>query len=129
MSEAFYGVNLHWGLGSTTVTVTNAVGVYQSANYSTPADKLETRDQRGIFNAVQYTNAVEKLSLEWLASDANSASGSAALAYPNVSTNCTITSDCQFSGSGWKCDDIQVRETNTANTIIAGQFTRYPRIS
>jgi hypothetical protein len=125
MSEAFYGVNLHWGLGPTLVTVTNAVGQYQSANYSTPADKLESRDQRGIFNQVQWTNAIEKLSLEWLVSDASTASGSAAFSYPNVSTAVSITTAAPFSGSGWKCDAIDLRETNTSNAIIAGQFTRY----
>ncbi len=123
--SSFYGINFHFGLGSTTVTVTNATGIYQDANYSTPLEKLETRDQRGNFNAVQYYNPTEKLSLSWLASDANTASGSAAITYPTVGSQVSVTSDSPFSGALWKTDAIEVHETNTSNTVINGQFTRY----
>jgi hypothetical protein len=126
MSDQFYGVNFHWGLGATTVTVTGATGIYHGLNYSTPTQKLETPDQRGKFIAVQYYNGVEKLTLEWLASDASAVSGSAVLTFPSVGTSCTVTSvDTQITGTGWKCDNIDVRETNTSNTVISGQFTRY----
>ena len=125
MADAYYGINLHWGLGSTAVTVTNATGVYQNANYSNPTEKAETRDQRGKFIAVQYYNTVEKLTLEWLASDASSASGSAAISYPSTGTQVGITSDGPFSGSLWKTDSVEIRETNITNTSITAQFTRY----
>lgn len=124
-ADQFYGVNFHWALGGTTITVTNATGVYQNARYSTPMDKLETKNQRGIFNGVQYINGVEKLTLEWLASDSSAASGSAAVTSPAVGTSVTITSDGAWTGTGWKVDSIDVGYTNTANTTVTGQFTRY----
>lgn len=124
-TATFYGINFHFGLGPTTVTVTNATGVYQSARYSTPMDKLETRDQRGQFIAVQYTNPIEKLTLEYLASDANTASGSAAITFPLAGTNVTITSDGPFTGANWKVDAPDLNETNTANSSITLNMTRY----
>ena len=125
MSSAYYGVNLFWGLGPTTVTVTNATGIYQDADYSTPVEKKEERDQRGAFIAVNYYNTIEKLSLTWLASDANSASGSAGISYPNVGTQVSITSAQPFSGSLWKVDSHSETSTNTSNMVVKCELTRY----
>lgn len=127
----FYGVNFHWGLGATTISVTNATGIYQSLGYSRPNDKLEQKDQRGQFCGVQYTNPVEKLTLEYLLSDANPASGSAVLtvgtAMPDTGTEVSITtSDTPISGAHWKVDAPDFRATNTSNAIISIQLTRYP---
>jgi hypothetical protein len=125
-TEIFNGVNLHWGLGSTTVTVTNAIGIYQDAGYNKKIEKNESRNQRGAFNGNTYFNDTEHLTLTWLASDANPASGSAAISSPGLGTSISITSDMPFSGSGWKVDDISAHATNTGNTTVTGQFTRYP---
>ena len=130
MSTTFYGVNFHWGLGATTVTVTNATGIYQNITYARPADKLETKDQRNNIIAVQYTNPVEKLTLEYLLSDANPATGSAALtigtSMPDTGTEVSITTaDTPISGAHWKVDAPDYRATNTSNASITLQLTRY----
>lgn len=49
MANAFteYGIDLHWGLGATAVTVTNAIGIFQSIENELKIDEQEIRDQRG----------------------------------------------------------------------------------
>jgi hypothetical protein len=128
-TQVFHGVNTHWGLGTTTVTVTNATGIYQSADYEAGMDESEARDQRGNAIGTAQYNYVESLTIEYLASDAQTASGSALIAKPDPGTLLTVVADNVISGSGWITKGTSTRQTNTAATVVSVKANRYPLIT
>lgn len=124
-----YGINLFWGLGPTTITVTNATGIYQSFDYNPKIDKQEVRDQRGTIATINYYNPYEEASVVYYASDANSASGSAVPTWPDRGTAVSIVASTALSGSGWKVDDISLSATNTDALKVTVKASRYLNIA
>ncbi len=132
-SQVYYGLNIGWGLGQTTLAVTNATGIFQSVEHDLKLDENEVRDQRG--NVVAWTgyNPSETVMLEYYVTDNSTASGSAT---PGINTNVpdrgskvTITSIGPVSGSSWIIQDSLIRSTNTEAIKVTLKGVRYPAIS
>ena len=133
-AQTYQGLNLFWGLGHTTFSVSNALGIFQSNEVDNKLDEVETRDQRG--NVVTWTgyNPTQEAMVEYYIGDNTSnASGSAAItlgtSVPDRGSLVTITTaDSIASGSNWIVKDALVRETNTDNAKCTLKLTRYPAV-
>ena len=134
-SQVYYGLNIAWGLGPTTVTITNASGLYQSLEHDLKLDENEIRDQRG--NVIVWTgyNPVEELTAEFYVSDLTAASsGSSAItlntSVPDRGQLVSITTaDSTASGSNWIVIDSLIRSTNTEAVKATVKLKRYPAIT
>ena len=114
-----HGVNLHFGLGNTTVTITNATGVYQAYDYTRTSEKRIDKDQRNNAVTVTYSNPTDTGTVTYLASDSvTPATGNATMTYPDVQSYASITCDSPMSGSNWMVDDVKFSATQDTNTRI-----------
>jgi len=136
MANAFteYGIDLHWGLGATAVTVTNAIGIFQSIENELKIDEQEIRDQRG--NVVTWIgyNPTQQATLEYYVADSGSTfSGSAPItintSVPDRASMVSIGADGPFSGSFWIVQNVLIREENTSATKVTLKCINYPQIT
>jgi len=128
-SQVFYGLNIAWGLGATPITISGVTGQYQSSDQELKLDENEVRDQRG--NVVAWTgyNPTEAVTLEYVATDASTASGSAVLTYPDRGAKITIGCDGPISGSGWIVQSTAIKKTNTDACKVTLKAIRYLAIT
>ena len=133
-AQVYYGLNIAWGLGNTSVTMSNASGIFQSIEHDLKLDENEVRDQRG--NVVAWTgyNPTEEATFEYYISDfASAASGSSAetlgTSVPDRGTKVSVTSTQLVSGSSWIIKDTLLRHTNTEAVKVTLKATRYPAIT
>ena len=127
--QTYYGLDIFWGLGPTQIAISGVTGIYQSADYEAKLDEAEIKDQRGNVVAWVGYNPTETLQLEYVASDASTASGSASLTYPDLSSKISITSDGAVSGSGWIVQSDVIKRTNTDACKVTLKCIRYLAIS
>ena len=127
--QTYYGLDIFWGLGPTNIAISGVTGIYQSSDYEAKLDETEIRDQRG--NVVTWVgyNPMETLQLEYVATDGSTASGSAAVTYPDRGTKISITSDTSCSGSGWIVQSDVIKRTNTDALKVTLKCVRYLAIS
>lgn len=130
-AQAYYGLNLSWGLGATSYSISGVSGQYQSSDHELKLDELEVRDQRGNVVAWVGYNPVSTVTLEWIASDTASAAGNAGITYPTQGSKITIGADAgdPVSGSGWIVQSIIVKKANTDACKLTAKAIRYLAIT
>lgn len=128
-AQTYYGLDIAWGLGATAVTIPNVNGIYQSIDHELKLDENELRDQRGNVVAWVGYNPTETATLEYIATDALVASGSAAVTYPDRGTKVSIAADGAISGSGWIVQSDVIKRTNTDAMKVTLKCIRYLGIS
>jgi len=128
-SQVYYGIDISWGLGGTTYAITNVSGIYQSSDHELKLDEAEIRDQRG--NVVSWVgyNPTEAATLEYIASDASAASGSATVTYPDRGSKVSITADGAISGSGWIVQSDVIKRVKDDVCKVTLKCIRYAGIS
>lgn len=130
-SQYFYGLNINWGLGATDYTISGVTGIYQSSDHELKVDESEIRDQRGNVVAWVGYNPVETVTLEYVAKDSGSASGSAGITYPTQGSKISIGADATdpVSGSGWIIQSAVIKKANTDACKVTLKGIRYLAIS
>jgi hypothetical protein len=129
IAQTYYGLDIAWGLGSSAVTITGVTGIYQSTDHELKLDENEIRDQRGNVVAWVGYNPTETATLEYVATDASPASGSATITYPDRGTKISIAADGAISGSGWIVQSDVIKRTNTDACKVTLKCIRYLAIA
>ena len=120
----FYGANINWAMGATTMSIAGVTGIYQSSDQELKMDEWTARDQRGSVSAFAGYNPYEEITIEYLASDGNSAAGNAAVTYIDRGVSFTLTADAPASGS-WIAQSVGFRRTNTDALKVTNKCIRY----
>jgi hypothetical protein len=130
-AQSYYGLNIAWGLGQTTYTVTNATGIFQSSDHTETAEEATVRDQRGNVVESAFFNPTGEATIEYIASDNGAAAGTAAITYPNQGTKVTIGSDATdpIAGTSWLVRNAVIRRINTDASKVTLSVVRYLAIS
>ena len=125
--HAASGVNLRWGLGSSSITVTGATGTFQSIDYDENVEKNELRDQRGTVAAVVFYNPTATATIEYIVSDGSSVNGTATITKPDQGTNVTVTSAAgdSVAGTNWLVESTTQKEMNTDAVKVTLKLIRY----
>lgn len=126
-AQTYYGLNVAWGLGQTAYTVTNATGIFQSSDHTETAEEATVRDQRGNVVEVSFFNPTGESTIEFIASDAGAAAGTAVISYPNQGTKVTVTADAAdpITGTNWLVRNAVTRRINTDATKVTLSVIRY----
>lgn len=127
-AQQFYGATIAWGLGSSSVTVTGASGLVQSADTELGVDTFEGRDQRGTVVTVTNYNPHDSATVEYIVTASGSFDGgSAAITYPTQGSMITIGTDTNdpLSGSNWIVQSALSRRANTDAAKIQLKCVRY----
>ena len=129
--HASSGVNLRWGLGSSTVTVTGASGSFQSIDYDENVEKNEIRNQSGSVAAVIFYNPTATATIEYVVSDGNAVNGSATITKPDQGTNVTVTaaSGDNVASTNWLVENTSQKEMNTDAVKVTLKLIRYLNIA
>jgi len=129
--QVYYGLDLAWGLGATSMSISGVTGIYQSTDHELKLDEMEIKDQRG--NVVSWVgyNPVETVSLEYVCTDGNTAFGTASITYPTQGSKISIGADSAdpISGSGWIIQSTVIKRANTDATKVTLKGIRYLGIS
>ena len=125
IAQTYYGLDIAWGLGSSSVAIPNVTGIYQSIDHELKLDENEIRDQRGNVVAWVGYNPTETATLEYVATDGSTASGSATITYPDRGTKISIAADGVISGSGWIVQSDVIKRTNTDACKVTLKCIRY----
>ena len=128
-AQSYYGLDIAWGLGAITMSISGVTGIYQSSDHELKLDETEIRDQRG--NVVTWVgyNPSETSTLEYIASDASAAAGSAVITYPDRGSKISITGDGPISGSGWIVQSDVIKRSNTDAVKVTLKCVRYLAIT
>jgi hypothetical protein len=130
-AQTYYGINIAWGLGQTTYSVTNATGIFNSSDHTETAEEATVRDQRGNVVEATFYNPTGEATIEYIASDNAAAAGTAAITYPNQGTKVTVTADSAdpINGTNWLVRNAVIRRINTDATKVTLSVIRYLAIS
>lgn len=128
--HASSGVNIRWGLGSSCITVTNATGIFQSADYEETVEKYEARDCRGVVTAVAFYNPTATATIEYIASSSSSIDGNAAITKPDQGATVTVTTATgdNIAGTNWLVESVTQKEMNTDAVKVTLKLIRYLNI-
>lgn len=123
--QTYHGAtNIRFGLGSTAITVTGLIGIYQSIDQTYDAQLLEVTDQRGSTIAPITFNPVNDSTFDMVVSDnttPNNGAAVIAVIYPGAMV--TVGSDAAdpVAGSTWIIMKLNFKEQN--NDVVKANFT------
>ena len=125
--HAASGVNLRWGLGATTITVSNCSGSFQSIDYDENVEKSELRNQTGSVNAVIFYNPTATATIEYICSDSTAVNGSAVIYKPDQGTLVSVVTagNDNAAGTNWLVESTTQKEMNTDAVKVTIKLVRY----
>lgn len=125
-------LNIRWGLGSTTVTITGCTGLFQEIQTKQNTEKGTLRNQRGSeLTAVDY-NPTYTGTITYVCTDATTPNaGTAAITYPFNGTVLTIVTDSgdPVQNGVWLCEDVSIDRGNTKMATVTLSVKQYPLIT
>lgn len=133
LSQQIYNgaINLRWGLGATTVTVTGCTGTFSKLTSKLSAEVFELRDQRNSVISRVDNNPIYKGTITFWASDATTPNaGNAAIVMPNPGTLLTVVTatGSPLGAIKWIADDMDSDEEFSKAAECTLNVTGYPLI-
>jgi len=129
MSNIHKGVGCHWGVGSTTYTLTN--GKLQTRDHTRKSEMETVRDADGITVNKTYYDPNEEGTLEFVITG-SAGTGNAAPVLPSIGDVVTLTDSVytQVSGSAtglnvWLVEDCSTKSSNTSCMRATFKLQRY----
>ena len=121
-------VNVSWGLGTTTYSVSGVTGIFQSSDNESSADRTRVHDQRNSTVATVDSDPIQTVTLEYVASDSNSPNaGNAAIVWPYSGVMVTVTTDANdpVGATTWIVDSAVTKRMFNDVTKVTLKATRY----
>lgn len=133
MANIYKGVGCHWGVGSTTYTLTN--GKLQTRDHGKKSEKESIKDADGVTVNVTYYDPNEEATFE-VVTTGSAGTGNVIPVIPACGDVVTFTDAVYTAISGsatgtnvWLVDDVSTKGSNTAALRVTVKCIRYTGIT
>lgn len=133
MANIYKGIGIHWGVGSTTYTLTN--GKLQTRDHTKKSEMETVKDADGVTVQKTFYDPSEEATLEVVITG-SAGTGNVTPVLPACGDIVTLTDTTYLAISGsatgtnvWMVDDVSTKSSNTSAMRATFKLTRYMGIT